>query len=134
MILHNKSGLKSLEQYPIFTAISDSYIFYDHIPGLEGVYPQSDFYFRLEPFIFENTDRLHESDLNLKGEFTAGKILPTLQQTLSLQNDKSLGFLYAVEDEGIEIYEGKAIMHNEITMSNSGLKGHGRLESSHSYH
>ena len=124
----NKSGLKSLKQYPIFTAISDSYIFYDRIPGLEGVYPQSDFYFRLDPFVFENTDRLHETDLDLKGEFTAGNILPTLPQTLSLQNDKSLGFSYTTEDEGLDIYEGQARIFNEINMSNSGLKGHGRLD------
>ncbi len=123
----NKSGLQSLSQYPIFSAISESYIFYDRIPGLEGIYPQSDFYFKLEPFVFENTDRLQESDLNLRGEFTAGKIMPTFTQTLSLQNDKSLGFLYDIPEGGVEIYEGRGIMNNQISMSNSGLKGHGTL-------
>lgn len=124
---NNKSGLQSLDQYPIFSAISESYIFYDRIPGLEGVYPQSEFYFKLEPFVFENTDRLQESDLNLRGEFTAGKIMPTFEQTLSLQNDKSLGFLYEIPEDGVEIYEGRGVMNNQITMSNSGLKGHGTL-------
>lgn len=123
----NKSGLQSLEQYPIFTALSESYIFYDRIPNLEGIYPQSDFYFKLDPFAFENTDRLSETDLDLQGEFTALGILPQRRQTLSLQNDKSLGFLYEIEEGGVEIYDGKGIMHNEITMSNSGLKGHGQI-------
>ncbi len=123
----NKSGLKSLSQYPIFSAISESYIFYDRIPGLEGIYPQSDFYFKLEPFVFENTDRLQESDLNLRGEFTAGKIMPTFEQRLSLQNDKSLGFLYDIPEGGVELFEGRGVMNNQISMSNSGLKGHGTL-------
>lgn len=123
----NKSGLKSLSQYPIFSAISESYIFYDRIPGLEGIYPKSDFYFKLEPFVFENTDRLQESDLNLHGEFIAGNIMPTFEQTLSLQNDKSLGFLFDIPEGGVEIYEGRGLMNNQISMSNSGLKGHGTL-------
>ena len=46
----NKSGLKSLKQYPIINAITYSYIFYDRIPGLEGVYPQKDFYFKIRSF------------------------------------------------------------------------------------
>lgn len=124
---NNKSGLKSLSQYPIFSAISESYIFYDRIPGLEGIYPQSEFYFKLEPFVFENTDRLQESDLNLIGEFKAGKIMATFEQRLSLQNDKSLGFLYDIPEGGVEIFEGRGVMNNQISMSNSGLKGHGTL-------
>ena len=42
----NKSGLKSLKQYPIINATTYSYIFYDKIPGLEGVYKQKDFLFQ----------------------------------------------------------------------------------------
>ncbi|MGQ9621680.1 MAG: hypothetical protein ACUVTX_11990, partial [Bacteroidales bacterium] len=52
----NKSGLKSLAQYPIINATTYSYIFFDRIPGLEGIYKQQDFYFRLEPFSYENID------------------------------------------------------------------------------
>lgn len=123
----NKSGLKSLEQYPIFTSTAESYIFYDRIPDLEGVYPRSDFYFKLDPFTFENTDRLTEESLNLKGEFKAGRIMPTMRQTLTLQNDKSLGFMYETGEEGLEIYEANGSIYNVITMSNEGLKVNGKL-------
>lgn len=124
---NNKSGLMSLEQYPIFSAISDSYVFYDKIKGLEGIYPADQFYFRLEPFVFENTDRLQESDLNLKGEFFAGNILPPMSQIATIQNDKSLGFYYETPDDGLNIYGGKGRFYNSITMSNAGLKGSGSL-------
>ncbi len=47
---NNKSGLKSLKQYPIINATTYSYIFYDKIPGLENVYNKKDFYFRDRSF------------------------------------------------------------------------------------
>ncbi|MBS0011321.1 MAG: hypothetical protein KFF49_07915 [Bacteroidales bacterium] len=123
----NKSGLASLEQYPIFYAYSESYVFYDKIQGLEGVYPQSDYYFRLEPFTFENTDRLRPSDLDLRGTFFGGKIIEPLDQTLSLQHDNSLGFSYYIPEEGIDVYEGRGVLFNNVKMSNIGMKGKGRL-------
>ncbi|MDZ7739827.1 MAG: hypothetical protein U5K32_12320 [Bacteroidales bacterium] len=123
----NKSGLASLERYPIFYAYSESYVFYDKIPGLEGVYPQSDYYFRLEPFTFENTDRLSPDDLDLKGTFFGGKILEPMDQTLTLQHDNSLGFYYSIPEEGLDVYGAKGKLFNSIEMSNRGLKGNGRL-------
>jgi hypothetical protein len=123
----NKSGLRSLEQYPIFTSTTESYIFYDRIPGLEKVYPRDEYFFKLEPFTFENTDKLTEDHLLLKGEFTAGRIMPPMEHTLSLQNDKSLGFLYNLPDEGQPVYEGQAVLFNQITMSNQGLMASGRM-------
>ncbi len=123
----NKSGLASLEQYPIFYAYSESYVFYDRIPGLEGIYPQSDYYFKLEPFTFENTDRLRPSDLELSGTFYGGKIMDTLNQTLTLQHDNSLGFSYNIPQEGMDVYEGKGKVFKQMEMSNQGLKVNGSL-------
>ena len=124
---NNKSGLASLEQYPIFYAYSESYVFYNRIPGMEGVYPKSDYYFKLEPFTFENTDRLRQSDLELKGTFFGGKIIEPLDQTLTLQHDNSLGFSYNIPEEGVNIYGGKARAFDTIEMSNLGMKGKGSL-------
>jgi len=61
----NKSGLKSLGQFPIINALTDSYIFYDDIPGLEGIYQQKDFYFRINPFSYENIDHYSSDEINL---------------------------------------------------------------------
>ncbi|MDT8401521.1 MAG: hypothetical protein RQ743_07495 [Bacteroidales bacterium] len=124
----NKSGQASLKQYPIFYAYSDSYVFYDRIPGLEGIYPRSDYFFRLEPFTFENTDRLRPSDLELQGTFHGGKIIDTLNQTLTLQHDNSLGFSYNIPPEGMDVYGGKGKIYKLIEMSNQGMKGNGSLD------
>ena len=84
-----------------------SYIFYDKIPGLEGVYKKENFYFRIDPFTFENIDHYSNMDMNLSGEFYGGNILKPMRQYLTIQENNSLGFQMNIPEEGIEIYEGK---------------------------
>jgi hypothetical protein len=124
----NKSGLKSLAQYPIVNASAPSYIFYDKIPGLEGIYKKETFYFRIDPFTFENVDHYSNTDMKLSGEFYGGNILKPSRQYLTVQENNSLGFQMNIPEEGIEIYEGKGRIYDQINMSNTGLIGSGTLK------
>ncbi|MDR2887213.1 MAG: hypothetical protein LBV26_04305 [Bacteroidales bacterium] len=124
----NKSGLKSYKEYPIFNSVSPSYIFYDKIPGLEGIYAQESFYFKIDPFTYENIDHYSSEDINLAGEFTGGSVLKPTRQTLTIQADNSLGFNMIIPEEGIGVYDDKARMFNQIQMSNRGLTGGGALK------
>lgn len=124
----NKSGLKRLTQYPIFNAKSPSYIFYDQIPGLEDVYKKKDFYFRVDPFTFENIDHYSSEDMKLEGEFVAGNILKPMRQFLTVQENNSLGFEMDIPNAGIDVYGGKGRLYDFISMSNSGLIGRGTLK------
>lgn len=124
----NKSGLKSLKQYPIINAITYSYIFYDKIPGLEGVYPQKNFFFKIDPFTYENIDHYTNGDMNLSGEFVGGNILKPMRQFLTIQENNSLGFNMVVPDDGIEVYEGRGRLFESLNMSNKGLIGGGHLK------
>ena len=124
---NNKSGLKSLKQYPIVDATTYSYIFYDKIPGLEDIYKQKDFYFKLDPFSYENIDHYTNQDMNLSGEFYAGNILKPMKQYLTIQENNSLGFNMNLPEEGIDVYEGKGRIYSFISMSNAGLTGSGTL-------
>ena len=123
----NKSGLRSLDQYPIIDAVSYSYIFYDKIPKMEGIYPQGDFYFKIEPFSYENLDHYTMNDINLKGEFVAGNILKPSQQFLTIREDYSLGFNFVIPEEGVDLYNNKGRLFDNISMSNNGLVGSGKL-------
>ena len=125
---NNKSGLKSLAQYPIINATSPSYIFYDRIAGLENIYKKENFYFKIDPFQFENIDHYSNQDLNLSGEFFAGNILRPMRQYLTVQENNSLGFQMTIPEEGIEVYGGKGKIFDQIGMSNSGLIGSGTLK------
>lgn len=124
----NKSGLKSLKQYPIINAITFSYIFFDKIPGLEGVYPQQDFYFKIDPFTYENIDHYTNEDMNLEGEFVAGNILKPTRQYLTIQDNNSLGFNMMIHEEGIGVYNDKGMLYENLSMSNRGLIGGGSLK------
>jgi len=125
---NNKSGLKSFAQYPIIHALTYSYIFYDRIPGLENVYKKDNFYFRIDPFVFEHIDHYRKEDMNLKGEFFAGNILKPAKQFLIIQENNSLGFQMIVPKEGVDLYDGKARIFDQLSMSNRGLTGSGTLK------
>jgi len=124
----NKSGLKSLKQYPIINAVTFSYIFFDKIPGLEGIYPQQDFYFKVDPFTYENIDHYTNEDMNLVGEFVAGNILKPTRQYLTIQENNSLGFNMTIPEEGIGVYDDRGVLYKSINMSNRGLIGGGSLK------
>lgn len=124
----NKSGLKSLPQYPIVNSTASSYIFYDKINGLEGVYKRDNFYFRIDPFTFENIDHYSSSELRLTGEFFGGNIIEPSKQYLTVQENNSLGFQMSIPKEGLKIYGGDAVLFDQIHMSNKGLIGSGVLK------
>ena len=124
----NKSGRRSLRQYPIINSTTYSYIFFDKIPGLEGVYPQSDFYFRVDPFSYENIDRYRTTDLNLTGVFNGGNIMKEVSQNLIILEDNSLGFAMNIDSNGLDLYDGKGRLFEFISMGNSGLTASGRID------
>jgi hypothetical protein len=124
----NKSGLKSLKQYPIINASTYSYIFYDKISGLEGVYKQKDFYFKVDPFTYENIDHYTHQDMNLSGEFVGGNILKPMRQYLVIQENNSLGFNMTIPQEGVEVYDKRGVLYNSLSMSNKGLTGSGTIK------
>jgi len=124
----NKSGLKNLTQYPMVGVKKDSYIFYDQIAGLENVYPREDFYFRIFPFIYENIDHFTVETINLPGEFIGGNIIKPMQEQLIVKDSSSLGFDMVIPPEGIELYGGKGILYDSISMSSKGLRGKGMVK------
>ena len=125
---NNKSGLRSLKQYPIINSITYTYIFYDKIPGLEGIYKQKDVYFKIDPFTYENIDHYSSEDMNLTGEFFAANILKPMRQFLTIQENNSLGFKMVIPEAGIDVYGDKGKLFDNINMSNNGLIGKGTLK------
>ena len=124
----NKSGLRSLKQYPIIHSTTDSYIFYDEITDLDGMYEKDRFYFKLDPFTYTNIDHYKNEDMALSGEFVGGGIIEPMRQTLTVQPDTSLGFTMTIPPEGIPIYDGRGTLYNHLSMSNSGLIGSGQVD------
>lgn len=124
---NNKSGIKSLGQYPVFNSLKNSYTFYDRRSILGGVYPRSKFYFQLDPFQVDSLDNFSTDGINFQGTFVSAGIFPDIRENLRVQNDYSLGFIRKTEEEGMPVYGGKGKFINVFNLSHKGLRGDGTV-------
>ena len=124
----NKSGLKQLKRYPIFTSKENSYAYYDQRATQGGVYARDSFYFQIKPFVIDSVDNFENKSLKFDGTFASAGIFPEFEETLLLQEDFSLGFSRPTPPEGYEVYGGKGKFFQTINLSNEGLRGDGYLE------
>lgn len=125
---NNKSGKESYSQYPIFRCGTNSYIYYDKPSTFGGVYNREEFFVELEPFTIDSLDNTSTRGLTFDGTFTSAGIFPDMDQTIRVQRDYSLGFSTETPPEGLSAYGGKGTFTNRITLSNEGLRGHGRID------
>lgn len=124
--LNNKSGLKPGYAYPLFTATSNAYLYYDSPSIRDGVYNREKFYFKVDPFVIDSADYLLASSVLFEGNFVSN-IFPDSREQLVLQPDYSLGFTKLTPAEGLAMYGGKAKFTNKLTLSNEGLEGDGTI-------
>jgi hypothetical protein len=124
----NKSGLASFPQYPSFTSMGESYIYFDDQIIQNGVYHREDFYFHLEPFTIDSLDNFDPEAIAPKGTFISAGILPPLEMEMTLREDNSLGFYMSTAEEGIDLYGGVGTFYNDIEMSSGGLRGYGAFD------
>jgi len=125
---NNKSGLENHPQYPTFTSMGGSYIYFDD-PGIQnGVYTRDEFYFQLEPFTIDSLDNFNPNSIAPTGTFISAGILPPQDLEMTLREDNSLGFFLDVPEEGIPLYGGLGTFFSEIEMSSGGLRGYGTFD------
>ncbi len=125
---YNKSGVKSLAQYPVFNSAKNSYAFYDKGSILGGVYNRSNFYFQINPYTVDSLDNFKSEGLIFDGTFVSAGIFPDLTEQLKLQEDYSLGFKRKTGDAGLPIYQSKGTFINAMQMSHKGLRGNGEIQ------
>lgn len=125
---NNKAGLEQLEEYPIFTSHETSFAFYDRPSIQDKAYLRENFYFELEPFVFDSLDNFENERISFEGTFKSADIFPEFQEKLTLQEDNSLGFIRETPSDGFEVYRGKGRYYQTIKMSHEGLRGDGKLK------
>lgn len=122
---NNRSGRTRNKQYPILTTTQPSYVYYDQPRTLGGVYKRDQFYFQLEPFVFDSLNRFKPQSVGFNGKLVSAGILPELKDRISIQQDLSLGFTTKKTD--IALYGGKGTFTDQLTLNNSGLRGKGTI-------
>lgn len=125
---NNKSGLKMNEEYPIFSSTKNSFVYYDDKTIHNGVYDRENFYFEIYPFTFYNLNKFEFKDMNFKGIFYSADIFAPIEDTLILRPDNSLGFRRESPASGYAVYQGRGKFYNRIDLSNTGLRGDGRID------
>jgi hypothetical protein len=124
----NKSGRQSYPEYPIFKSHETSYVYYDRADIQNGCYNHQDFHFEVYPFTMDSLDNFNRRSLVFEGKLQSAGIFPDMEESLMLQEDKSLGFKHNTGADGLPVYGGKGDFTNEIQLSNKGLKGKGKVE------
>lgn len=124
----NKSGKDTLENYPMLISEKTADVYYDQKVNQDTVYQDKDFYFKTIPFVIDSLNSLTRSSIQLDGTFVSDDIFPDINESLTVQNDASLGFIHNIsKTKGIKIYKGKGMYYSTISLDRKGLTGKGRI-------
>jgi len=94
-------------------------------------YKREKFYYTVFPFKIRNLNAILKDSISFKGFLTTSGIFPVLRNPLQVQPDYSLGFSMNTPSQGLMTYlDGKGSkgkLTGKIDLSNSGLRGDGRI-------
>ena len=123
----NKSGKNKNTNYPFFASDSEAVVYFDGPEILNGAYDKS-VRFLMPPFKLDSIEREDGESISFEGTFNSGGIFPTFQETLHIQEDKSLGFKHQIPQRGYNLYGTEAKTYEEIRLSNQGMRGYGQID------
>jgi len=124
---NNKSGNKTVPDYPIFESREGGRVYFDQPFILNAEYKRDTFYFQIDYFIFKNLDSFNIDETKITGRLVSGGIFPDIHEPLKLQPDNSLGFIHRIDSSGISMFDGRAHFYNTVELSNNGLRGKGKI-------
>ena len=127
---NNRSGIWSANhpEFPVFTSIDQSYVYFDQPVLFEGAYERDRFYYAVDPFVLNGLDDLTAETLVFQGTFVSAGILEDLNEPLRVMNDLHLGLKTNTPAEGQTVYESGARFSNGVTLDGGGLQGAGRID------
>lgn len=123
----DKSGNASSGGFPYFVSDSEAVVYFDGPDILNGAYDKS-VRFLIPPFEMDSLEREDGESISFDGSFNSGEIFPTFDETLHIQEDKSLGFVHKIPSEGYNLYGTDAKTYEEIRLSNKGMRGFGQID------
>ncbi|MDI9357265.1 MAG: hypothetical protein QM536_09605, partial [Chitinophagaceae bacterium] len=123
---HNKAGDPVKKISPKYISKDSSYIYFDSKEILGGAYNRK-IYFVVPKMDVDNLNDKANNTIRLKGTFYSDNIIPTIQETLQMMPDRSLGFQHIIEPPGYLVYKGKGDFFGTIQLDNNGIVGTGKL-------
>lgn len=124
---NNKSALKSMPQFPIFSSSESASVEFNKSDVLKGAY-DSTIYFDIPPFELDSVADADPSKYAFKGTFYSNGILPDFEENLKVMNDKSFGFVHAIPDSGYNLYRSGGRLYGEVKLDKNGISSPGIIE------
>lgn len=121
----NKSGVKDLPSFPIFTSKGESFVYYDQNNIQNGLLKRDTFYYVVDAFEIDSLDNFSTGNLRFNGYLVSGGIFPSFREPLVVMNDYSLGFEHQVPEKGYPMFGGLATYYTKLQLSNNGFRGMG---------
>ena len=123
---NNKSNKKEMPEYPMFKSNQGSSVYYNSPQTLGGVYEKRIF-FEVPPFMVDSLNSNVANGIAFHGTMHSDGIFPDFPDILTVMPDMSLGFVRKTPKGGFPLYVDKGKYAGEITLNNSGLRGHGTI-------
>ena len=123
----NKSNLVSLPQYPIFDVQAPAYVYFDKPNILKGAYDKRVFFY-VPPFKVDSISGPNLAAIAFNGTFHSDNIFPEFEEKLTVQADKTLGFVHKVPEDGYALYKGPGKFFGEVSMDGKGIRGKGQIK------
>lgn len=123
----NKSALRPLPQYPIFTSTESASVEFQKNNVLEGAY-DSTVYFEVPPFTLDSVADADPNNYAFQGTFHSGDILPIFKEDLKVMKDLSFGFVHSVPDSGYNLYKTGGRVYGELQLDSEGISTPGIIE------
>lgn len=124
---NNKSGLKSIPSYPIFSSDASASVYFDKGSVLDKAY-DSTVYFDVPPFQLDSAADADPSTFAFEGTFHSNGIFPEFKEDLVAMPDKSFGFIHSIPDSGYSLYGTRGRLNGEIRMDKKGITSPGNIE------
>ena len=121
---NNKSGRKTIPQYPRLDASAGGLIYFDRRSVLNGVYGRS-VYFVVPPFKLDSLGDADPASINFEGTFLSSGMFPAFKEKLHAMADKSLGFTHTTPVEGYGLFNGPGNYKGTINLDNKGIVANG---------
>lgn len=124
---NNKSALKSMPEFPIFSSSENASVVFDKSDVLKGAY-DSTVYFDVPPFQLDSVADADPSKYAFEGTFYSNGILPDFNENLKIMPDKSFGFIHAIPDSGYNLYSTGGRLYGEVQLDKNGITSPGVID------
>ena len=116
------------KEYPRFWSTDSAFVYYHRPEICDNVYQKDNFFFLIDPFMFDSLATFIPDNISFSGEFVSAGIFNNFRENLLVMEDKSLGFRHNIPEEGYPAYNGKCSMKGIISLSNQCLQVNGSLK------